>query len=69
MAKILILGATMERLGIIYENKVRVYTAIPLIVCTPLAIFLGIFVISPTITITLVNVGIEIAKLIVKFYT
>jgi len=49
--------------------KFRVYTAIPLIVCTPLAIFLGIFVISPTITITLVNVGIDIAKLIVKFYT
>ncbi|GBB97993.1 hypothetical protein RclHR1_03110025 [Rhizophagus clarus] len=68
LAKILILGITMERLGILYNNKVRFYTAIPNIVCTSLAIFLGIFVLSPTISISLVNVGIDIAKVIVKFY-
>ena len=68
LTKILLLGITMERLGILYNNKVRFYTAIPNIVCTSLAIFLGIFVISPTISISLVNVGIDIAKLTVKFY-
>ncbi|RHZ61259.1 hypothetical protein Glove_349g61 [Diversispora epigaea] len=64
IAKIVILGTNMERVGIIYDNKVRVYTSIPLIMWTSLAILLGAFVISPAITITLVNVGLEIAKLI-----
>ncbi|CAG8581436.1 3238_t:CDS:2 [Funneliformis mosseae] len=68
IAKIVVLGTSMERLGIFYDNKVRAYTAIPIIVWTSLAILLGIFVISPVITVTFVNVGIEMAKLIVKFF-
>ncbi|RHZ56484.1 hypothetical protein Glove_401g11 [Diversispora epigaea] len=68
IAKIVILGINMERVGIIYNNKVRVYTAIPLIVWTSLAILLGAFVISPAIAITFVNVGLEIVNLIVKFF-
>ncbi|RIB06783.1 hypothetical protein C2G38_2115286 [Gigaspora rosea] len=39
----------MERVGLIYNNKVRLYTVISIIMWTTLAILLllGIFVISP----------------------
>ncbi|CAG8837624.1 23978_t:CDS:2, partial [Gigaspora margarita] len=59
IAKIIILGTNMERVGLTYNNKVRFYTVIPIIMWTSLAILLGIFVISPAVTITFANIGIE----------
>ncbi|KAF0513867.1 hypothetical protein F8M41_017724 [Gigaspora margarita] len=67
VAKIIILGTNMERIGLIYNNKVHFYTVIPIIVWTSLAVLLAIFVISPAVTITFANIGIEVANLLLNF--
>jgi len=60
--KSIIVGIKLERDGLIYNKDNDLIIISPIIIGIVIAILLGIFVVSPTITISFVNVGLEMSK-------
>ncbi|CAG8554262.1 15558_t:CDS:2 [Funneliformis caledonium] len=64
--KFSIMGIKLERDGLIHNKVNDIIILLPTIIGILLAVLLGVYILPSVITITFVNVGLEISKFIMK---